>query len=69
MTAMRLLSFGQRESFVVTVATQNLAVTCANFALIKILRIQKIHITTISKVPIAHVVGLILIQKPRSKLK
>lgn len=65
----RLLNFGRSEGFVVTVATQNLVVTSANSALRKILRIQKIVITITSKVPIAHVEGLILIQKLRCKLK
>lgn len=65
----RLLNFGRSEGFVVTVVTQNLVVTFANSALRKILRIQKIVITITSKVPIAHVEGLILIQKLRSKLK
>ena len=65
----RLLNFGQRESFVVTVATQSLVATSASSALRKILRIQKIVITITLKVPIAHVEGLIQIQKLRSKLK
>jgi hypothetical protein len=53
----------------VIVATQSLVVTFANSALRKILRIQQILITITSKVPIAHVGGLILTQKLRSKLK
>ena len=66
---LRLLSFGQSGSFVVIVATQSLVVTFANFALRKILRIQQMLIIITSKVPIAHVGGLILTQKLRSKLK
>lgn len=65
----RLLNFGRSEIFVVTVATQSLEVTSANLALRKILKMQQILIIRTSRVPTAHAVGPILIQKPRSKLK